>query len=339
MNYNAPISHITATHSYSTTNSNLKDENLAIANNQKQQHANILNHLNNNIILNQHLNNQNHQQEIDEKQRNNTSNNKNIRNMYNYNRGSGGRGYLKSIQRNDISGNNHTGLRMDPQKLPADLTNNHTKNPGFKEQTQVNQVNYQYQNSSPQTSKTLENTTVMSPQYNNSDSKDYNSKNKQMPNEMFDSAKFEKEARERESKEKSKTEVSGKYPIQQSVNNLNDVKANLFPNEEARYQNQVGVSYKNYEDLVEFENPMKELANIESDLKSDDWNIQFDAVTKLRSIFRHHSEILEESNYSLSTYIPLIMKICESLRSGLSKNALLSLNECIYRYKKKTDRY
>jgi hypothetical protein len=63
-----------------------------------------------------------------------------------------------------------------------------------------------------------------------------------------------------------------------------------------------------------------------SDLKSEDWQNAFDALTKLRRILRFHSNVL-----SPGIVRPLIVetaKLVESLRSALSKNAVLTLGEC-----------
>lgn len=68
---------------------------------------------------------------------------------------------------------------------------------------------------------------------------------------------------------------------------------------------------------------MKTLLN---DLKSDDWQNAFDALTKLRRILKFHSELL-----SPAVGRPLTVetaKLVESLRSSLSKNAVITLGEC-----------
>jgi hypothetical protein len=131
---------------------------------------------------------------------------------------------------------------------------------------------------------------------------------------MFDSAKFDREAKERSRERK-----------------------NTINNSEAQY-GQVGFVYVDYESLTELTNPAKELKGIESGLSTDNWSAQTDSLNKLRSIFKFHPSTPEDSGFSISNFVVAIMKHTESLRSGLSKTALICLNECLERYTRKLDR-
>lgn len=60
------------------------------------------------------------------------------------------------------------------------------------------------------------------------------------------------------------------------------------------------------------------------EIKSEEWQICSEALLKLRRIIENHSEILNHSNLRL--IMPEILRLVESLRSNLSKNAAITLN-------------
>jgi hypothetical protein len=70
--------------------------------------------------------------------------------------------------------------------------------------------------------------------------------------------------------------------------------------------------------------PEKELKNVLLDIKSDDWQTANDSLIKLRRIILYHSDFL-----NVVMVKPLagdIMRHVESLRSSLSKNAVITIN-------------
>jgi hypothetical protein len=71
------------------------------------------------------------------------------------------------------------------------------------------------------------------------------------------------------------------------------------------------------------------------ELKSEDWQVSNEALNKFRRIVIHHSELLTVPNLKIAT--PDLMRLAESLRSTLSKNALGVLNELSGRVKKSLD--
>jgi hypothetical protein len=60
------------------------------------------------------------------------------------------------------------------------------------------------------------------------------------------------------------------------------------------------------------------------EIKSEEWQISSEALLKLRRIIENHSEILNHSN--LRQIMPEILRLVESMRSNLSKNAAITLN-------------
>ena len=66
-------------------------------------------------------------------------------------------------------------------------------------------------------------------------------------------------------------------------------------------------NYSNDDAFPPFHEPQKELKNIMAELKSDDWQISNDALTKMRRINKHHSELLGGS--VLKCIVPDIVKM------------------------------
>lgn len=71
------------------------------------------------------------------------------------------------------------------------------------------------------------------------------------------------------------------------------------------------------------------------ELKSDDWQVSNEALNKFRRIIMHHADLLTSGTLKSAT--PDLMKLAESLRSTLSKNALVVLNELSSKMKKALD--
>jgi len=60
------------------------------------------------------------------------------------------------------------------------------------------------------------------------------------------------------------------------------------------------------------------------DIKSEDWETAFDSLTKLRRIIQYNQSIIHISAAKL--LVVDIMRHVESLRSSLSKNAVITIN-------------
>lgn len=75
-----------------------------------------------------------------------------------------------------------------------------------------------------------------------------------------------------------------------------------------------------------------------NDLKSDDWQKNFEGSNILRRFLQFHSSFLNASpTFSLHTTTQDILKLVESLRSNLSKNALITLTDMCTIFKKQLD--
>lgn len=73
-----------------------------------------------------------------------------------------------------------------------------------------------------------------------------------------------------------------------------------------------------------------------TDLKSDDWARQFSGINVIRSLFHHHYDYVQ--NYSnMHGLVTEILKLVESLRSGVAKNAMIALTEMAVCLKRKLD--
>lgn len=60
-----------------------------------------------------------------------------------------------------------------------------------------------------------------------------------------------------------------------------------------------------------------------------------EALNKIKRIVAHHSELLTSS--IIKSIVPDIMRLVENLRSSLSKNAVMTLNELALKVKKALD--
>ena len=70
-------------------------------------------------------------------------------------------------------------------------------------------------------------------------------------------------------------------------------------------------------------------------IKSDDWQLCNEALTKLRRVINHHSQLLNTS--TTRVIIPDVMKLSQSLRSTLSKTALVVINQLSNKLKRQLD--
>jgi len=86
--------------------------------------------------------------------------------------------------------------------------------------------------------------------------------------------------------------------------------------------------YQAFEDLKPFLKPQLEIKVIPKDLKSDDWQLIFNAFNSLRRIIKNHSELI--TNQNIQTFMPEIINNMDCLRSGIAKIALLTLQEITF---------
>ena len=94
-------------------------------------------------------------------------------------------------------------------------------------------------------------------------------------------------------------------------------------------------NYSNDDAFPPFQDPIKQLKNMVNELKSQDWQVSNEGLNKLRRIIMHHSELLTTG--TLKSITVDLMKLAQSLRSTLSKNALVVLNELSAKMKKQLD--
>ncbi|KAG1711128.1 hypothetical protein DVH05_013844 [Phytophthora capsici] len=70
-------------------------------------------------------------------------------------------------------------------------------------------------------------------------------------------------------------------------------------------------------------NPKQDLSKLLSRLRSDDWEVNFDALSTVRRLALHHSNLIDAGK--VHAILAEIMKQVPNLRSSVSKNALLAL--------------
>jgi hypothetical protein len=84
--------------------------------------------------------------------------------------------------------------------------------------------------------------------------------------------------------------------------------------------------------------PEKEFKILATSLKDPDWHQQFDAINTMRRIVEKHEEIvLTAGSTSIHLLILELLKMVESLRSSVSKNAMIALGEMIVKLKRSLD--
>ena len=80
------------------------------------------------------------------------------------------------------------------------------------------------------------------------------------------------------------------------------------------------------------------LRQMNNDFKSDDWKRQFEASNIFRRFLQFHSSFLTTSvSFNLHTTTQDILRMVESLRSNLAKNALITLTEMCIALKRQLD--
>lgn len=76
--------------------------------------------------------------------------------------------------------------------------------------------------------------------------------------------------------------------------------------------------------LLPFEHSEREFKIILEQLKSEEWQVGFEALNRLRRIIENHSELIVPPY--VHAIVQDILKLVESARSSLSKNAMITLN-------------
>ena len=84
-----------------------------------------------------------------------------------------------------------------------------------------------------------------------------------------------------------------------------------------------------------FQDPQKQLKNIMTELKSDDWQISNEAINKLRRMLINHTQLLTQN--VTKAIVPDIMRLTQSLRSTLSKNGVVMINQLYTQLKRQLD--
>ena len=75
-------------------------------------------------------------------------------------------------------------------------------------------------------------------------------------------------------------------------------------------------------------NPKEMLKEILTNLPNqNDWSKQFDGLDGMRRLIKHHDDFYGQIHQNLQTIMPEVLKLVESLRSSLAKNAMITLAE------------
>ena len=95
--------------------------------------------------------------------------------------------------------------------------------------------------------------------------------------------------------------------------------------------------YLKTSDIKPLKNPEKQIKIVFKDLISSDWQKQFDACNTLRALAIHHKETFIGDVFLMQNFIQNLIKQVESLRSTVSKNALLGFKDILASLKKRMD--
>lgn len=60
--------------------------------------------------------------------------------------------------------------------------------------------------------------------------------------------------------------------------------------------------------------------------KDNDWNKQFESLDYLRRIIKNHDDFYSVIVQNLAGIMPEVLKLVESLRSSVAKNAMITLS-------------
>ena len=102
------------------------------------------------------------------------------------------------------------------------------------------------------------------------------------------------------------------------------------------------VSYISSDDLEPLtgKNPDKVLQQALLDLvSSPDWNIQFEACNIVRRVCKFHQQLVVQSGATLHSLVKQLCKLADSLRSSLSKIALITIRDMFENLKRCMETY
>jgi hypothetical protein len=79
------------------------------------------------------------------------------------------------------------------------------------------------------------------------------------------------------------------------------------------------------EELAPVANPKDLLREITVNISKDnDWSKQFDSLDGIRRLIKNHEDFYPQILQNLSQILPEVLKLVESLRSSLAKNAMIT---------------
>ncbi len=85
-------------------------------------------------------------------------------------------------------------------------------------------------------------------------------------------------------------------------------------------------------------NPKDMLREILTNIPKDsDWSKQFDSLDGLRRLIKNHEDFYGQIHQNLTLIMPEVLKLVESLRSSVAKNAMITLAEMCEALKKAMD--
>mmetsp|Transcript_12270 Transcript_12270/g.19023 ORF Transcript_12270/g.19023 Transcript_12270/m.19023 type:complete len:201 (-) Transcript_12270:854-1456(-) len=90
------------------------------------------------------------------------------------------------------------------------------------------------------------------------------------------------------------------------------------------------IVYVAMEDLEPLKNPEKEFRKSTGKnlgIHSQDWAEQFEACNIIRRVCKHHQTLILQAGYQLQSIASIMIKLAESLRSAVTRIALMTLNE------------
>ena len=96
--------------------------------------------------------------------------------------------------------------------------------------------------------------------------------------------------------------------------------------------NAANTTNKNYlstEELTPIEpNPQKTFKQaLENLVTSADWNVQFEACNEIRRACKHHSDLILQHGATLHSLVKQLARLSDSLRSSLSKIAIITIRD------------
>jgi CLASP N terminal len=133
--------------------------------------------------------------------------------------------------------------------------------------------------------------------------------------------------------------IETKY-IQRPITELKEVSAvsksyNSLPLKSEKYENKPeDTYYLTSQDLLPVKNPHETLQRLMN--RTEDWEQQFQSINMLRRLVKHHPEVFF-SKVTLHNITIDVVKFADSLRSSLSKNSLILIEEMCCTLRKSMD--